>query len=163
VATNGSGRRRAEIKPLLWVLLGIAAGALAIVAVYVLTQGRETETPEEIAEQIARDWSSGQIDNIADVIASQVTSGIPGVQQLASGIIGNQIRQHIDWEIATPTRLGQNTYEVIATAGAPIEVRLLILDKRYRVSLDFKVVTNTKDRIAERWSPDLGSFKFQEN
>jgi hypothetical protein len=145
----------------MWVLLGIALAALVIGAVFVLTQ--ERETPEEIAEQVARDWTSEQVNNISDTIARQVTGGIPGVQQLASGVISNQIRQHIGWGYATPTRLSQNSYEVVATASAPIEVRLLILNKKYRVSLGFKVIVNTKSRTVERWSPDLGSFRLQEN
>jgi hypothetical protein len=150
-----------RVKPLWWVLLGAGIAALVFGAVFVLTQKREK--PQEIAKQVAREWTSHQVDSISDAIARQVTGGIPGLQQLASGVISSQIRNRIEWEYATPIRLGENTYEVVATASAPIEVRLLILDKRYRVSLGFKVVANTKDRTVERWSPDLGSFRFREN
>jgi len=139
--------------------IGAGIASVVLVALFVLLQARET--PEQIAAKVAREWTSESIDRISDAIAQPVTGGIPGLSAIASSVISSQIRQRITWEYSEPRESG-DLYEVIATASAPIEVNILIIQKRYTVSLSFRLLIDTKAKRVDSWTPDLKSFKFTE-
>ncbi|MSQ40315.1 MAG: hypothetical protein EXR55_01350 [Dehalococcoidia bacterium] len=82
--------KRANMKPLLYGLLGAGIASVVLIAAFVLIQ--ERETPEEIAAKVAQEWTADTIDSIADAITKQVTGGVPGLNEIASGAISGQIR-----------------------------------------------------------------------
>lgn len=152
--------RASTRRPLTYALLGAGIAAIVLVAVFVLLKPRER--PEDIAAQVAREWTRDSIDQVSGFIAQRAVGDIPLVKELAAGVISDQIRQRTVWTYSAPRRVGQNRYEVIATAAVPLEVKVLILQKKYAVSMDFKLNVDTKQKVVDNWAPDLGSFKFRE-
>ena len=153
--------RPSNRRPLIYALLGAGVATAVLVAVFVLTQARER--PEDIAAQVAREWTSDSIAQVASFISQRAVGDIPLVKEMAAGVISDQIRQRTVWTYSAPRRVGGDRYEVVATAAVPLEVKVLILQKKYAVSVDFKLNVDIKKKVVESWVPDLGSFKFRES
>ena len=74
---------------------------------------------EQVAEQVAKEWTSQTIGTIADAIAKLAVGETPGLEQLASSAIRAQIAERVTWSYSRPSKLEEHRYAVVATAMAP--------------------------------------------
>ena len=64
--------------------------------------GISKKDPEEVALGVAREWTRSSIDSISRLLGLAVTEGTPGLQNVASSLIGNQIKQRVEWTYSDP-------------------------------------------------------------
>ena len=121
--------------------------------------GISKEHPEEVALGVAREWTRSSIDSISRLLGLAVTEGTPVLQNIASSVIRNQIKQKVAWTYSDPEDLAGDSYRVIATGSAPLEVGLLTLKWSSTASADFEVVVDTAEKRVLEWKMVPKSFK----
>lgn len=116
------------------------------------------EKPESIAVKIAQEWTKSSIENVSSIISTAVVGNIPGVQQVSASIISDQIRKNITWSYSNPSKLADGRYEVIATASAPIEIKVIVIQQSYALLAEFPLKIDVKNKQVIDWK--FGAFKF---
>ncbi len=112
--------------------------------------GSSAENPEEVALEVAKEWTLSSIDNLSHMLGMAVTEGTPMLQNVASSLIRNQIKQKVEWTYADPEHSAQDRYRLIATGSAPLEVGLLTLKWSSTASADFEMLIDiVEKRILE--------------
>ena len=109
------------------------------------------EGPEEVALGVAKEWTRSSIDSISGLLGLAVTEGTPVLQNVASSLIGNQIKQRVEWTYSDPEDLVGDSYRVIATGSAPLEVGLLALKWRSTASANFEILIDTAEKRVLKW------------
>lgn len=135
-------------------LINIGRALLIIIMMAVLSNCSPVD-PAQIASEVAREWTSNNIDTVSKGIAGQVVSNNPLLEATVAVVISNEIKQGIDWEYSHPNKLDQNRYGVVATAFTLIEIPLL---GNYRASLNYNLEIDTKEKRVIKADIDAGSF-----
>ena len=112
-----------------------------------------------MALKVAKEWTRSSIDNVSSTLGLAVTEGTPVLQNVASSLIGNQIKQKVEWTYSDPEDSGGDSYRVIASGSAPIEVGLRTLKWRSTASADFELSIDTSERQVLRWKMVPKSLK----
>ena len=112
-----------------------------------------------MALKVAKEWTRSSIDNVSSTLGLAVTEGTPVLQNVASSLIGNQIKQKVEWTYSDPEDSGGDIYRVIASGSAPIEVGLRTLKWRSTASADFELSIDTSERQVLRWKMVPKSLK----
>ena len=81
------------------------------------------------------------------------------LQNVASSLIQNQIKQKVEWTYSDPEHSARDGYRVIATGSAPLEVGLLTLKWRSTASADFELLIDTTEKRLLEWKMVPQSFK----
>ena len=121
--------------------------------------GISKEDPEEVALGVAREWTRSSIDSISRLLGLAVTEGTPGLQNVASSLIGNQIKQRVEWTYSDPEDMAGGSYRVFATGTAPLEVGLLTLKWSSTASADFELLIDTAEKRVLEWKMVPKSLK----
>ena len=96
-------------------------------------------------------------------MAALVTGNVPIVSQIAGDVLTDQVRDNVAWSYSTPKRVGDEEYQVAATASVTLSVELPLLGtKVYVASLPFILDVDTKAKTVERWSLDALSATVEE-
>ena len=121
------------------------------------SSGFSKQDPAEVALELAREWTRSSIDNVSRMLGLAVTEGTPVLQNVASSLIGSQIKQKVEWTYSDPENLAGDEYRVIATGSAPLDVGLLTLKWRSTASADFELLVDTSERqlLGGRWCRSL--------
>ena len=112
-----------------------------------------------MALKVAKEWTRSSIDNVSSTLGLAVTEGTPVLQNVASSLIGNQIKQKVEWTYSDPEDSGGDSYRVIASGSAPIEVGLRMLKWRSTASADFELSIDTSERQVLWWKMVPKSLK----
>ena len=145
------------------VVAALAALILAVTVVGVSCGGGLDR--EEIATEVATEWSQDSIDTVSEVVvelllvapALRDTLGkLPTAETLLARLVADQIRDKIAWSYSTPAPDRQALYRVTATAAMEFEIDLPIIGEwPYAVTLPFHLLIDTDGRTVEEWSVDL--------
>ena len=118
------------------------------------------EDPADAALEVAKNWSSSNVNGISKNIAGMVAGSNPLIEAAVSASIGQQINQKISWEYSVPQKLAEERYRVIATAYSEIELPLL---GKYRISVNYNLEINTGQKQVISANIDPGSFAMRQN
>ena len=133
------------------ILIGVAA-----VGVFFLLQERVSE--EEIAAEVAREWSSSSIDEASEVVMGLLVGNIPIVTQIGGGALADRIRQEVRWSYSTPKCGDGGNCEVTATAAADLDINVpLVLNDTATIRMPFLLDIDTGEERVTGWNADLGS------
>jgi hypothetical protein len=121
--------------------------------------GVSKEDPAGVALELAREWTRSSVDNVADTLGLAVTEGTPVLDKIASSLIGNQIKQKVEWTFSDPENAAKDNFRVIATGSAPIEVGLLTVKWRSTASADFELSIDTSKNQVLWWKMVPNSLK----
>ena len=133
--------------------------ALLIVTVICIFFGCSPRDPAEIASEVAREWTSNNIDVVSKGIAGQVVGNNPLLETTIAVAISNEIKQRITWEYSQPNKLDKYKYVVITTASTQIEIPLL---GNYKVSLNYNLEIDTENKHILAADMDARSFAMTE-
>ena len=133
--------------------------ALLIVTVICIFFGCSPRDPAEIASEVAREWTSNNIDVVSKGIAGQVVGNNPLLETTIAVAISNEIKQRITWEYSQPNKLDKYKYVVITTASTQIEIPLL---GNYKVSLNYNLKIDTENKHILAADMDARSFAMTE-
>ena len=140
-------------------VLRIARRVLAtLVLVGILACTSENE--EQIAATVARDWTTSSVDRVSDSLGGAATGGIPGLGQVVTSVIRDQIRQKVSWTYSEPVKVGDGRYDVVATATAPVDIGILTFQRSYALSGNFELSINVEEKKVVDWRFDATSFQF---
>lgn len=117
------------------------------------------EDPADVALKVAKEWTRSSIDNVSNMLGLAVTAGTPALHNVASSLIGNQVKKKVEWTYSDPENLSADNYRVIATSSAPLEVGLLTLKWRSTASADFELSIDTSERQILWWKMVPQSLK----
>ena len=123
------------------------------------SSGFSKEDPAEVALKLAKEWTRSSIDNVSGMLGLAVTEGTPVLHNVASSLIGNQIKKKVEWTYFGPEKLSGDNYRVIATGSAPLEVGLLTLKWRSTASADFELSIDTSEIKLLWWKMVSKSLK----
>ena len=116
------------------------------------------DDPEQVALDVAKEWSANALDSVAEEIGDAVTSDIPVLSGLAGGFVRSQLAQGISWSFSNPAQSGDARYTVRATATATLAVSIPILGGQvYEVQAPFDLDVDTDAKTVVRWTIDLTS------
>ncbi len=114
--------------------------------------------PEDVAAQVARDWTSSSMVTVSDTLVAAAVGDTPILKQVAASVINHQVRKNVKWDYSRPSKVSTDRYTVIATASAPIEIKVLVLQQSYKLSAEFPLTVDTKNKKVLDWK--LGAFHF---
>ena len=121
--------------------------------------GFSKQDPKATAMEAAREWTRSSIDSVAQMLGLAVTEGTPVLQNAASSLIRNQIKQKVEWTYSEPGNLAEDRYRVIATGSAPLQIGLLTHKWKATVSADFELLIDTMEKRLTKWKMVPQSFK----
>lgn len=134
------------------------AYALLVIGVIVILVCCAPKDPVAIASKVAEDWAANNVDDVSKNIAGLVINNNPLLQTVVGATIANEINQRIKWEFLYPEKIEENQYVVIATAYAVVELPLL---GNYKLSVNYNLEIDTKNKKVMNFTIDAGSFAMQ--
>jgi hypothetical protein len=114
--------------------------------------------PAEIANKLAQEWASNNVDSVSSSIANLVANNNPLVEKAITMVIAKEINQRIAWEYSQPQKLAEQQYKVVATASSAIELPLL---GSYKVSVNYNLEIDIKQKQVTSANIDAGSFAMR--
>ena len=132
--------------------------ALILLAVAVVSIACGSEDPEQVAAEVALDWTNSAMGEVANVLAKVVTGDTPLLESAASSAIREQIKNKTEWNLSTASRLSKDRYQVVAGSRVPIDIDVLALKWSSIVSADFNLSIDTRTRWVVSWNVVPSSF-----
>ena len=132
--------------------------ALILLAVAVVSAACASEDPEQVAAEVALDWTNTAMGEVANVLGEVVTGGTPLLESVASSVIREQIQNRTEWNLSTASRLSEDRYRVVAGSRVPIDIDVLALKWSLTVSADFNLSIDTRTRWVVSWDVVPSSF-----
>ena len=130
---------------------------LLLLSVISVLWGCTPKAPAVIATQVAKEWSADNVKDVSKNIVDLISGDNPLVEMAVAMAIENQINQKIAWEYSEPRKLGEDQYEVIATAYTSIDVPLF---GSYKISLNYDLKIDTQHKQVISADTDISSFVF---
>lgn len=127
---------------------------LFIILTNVLSSCAPSE-PAGIAANLAKEWTTNNIDSVSKGIAAQVVRNNPLLEATISAVISNEIKYRITWGYSKPRKTDGDRYEVITTAAIPVEIPVL---GSYKISVNYNLQIDTKAKRVLSADMDAGSF-----
>ena len=112
-----------------------------------------------MALELAKEWTRSSIDKVSDMLGLAVTEGTPVLHDIASSLIGNQIKQKVEWTFSDPESTAEDRYRVVATGSTPLEIGLLTFKWRSTASGDFELLIDTSENQLLWWKMVPKSLK----
>ena len=131
---------------------------IAIITITLITVSCSS-SPKSIALDVAEEWTS-DVDTIASMsndITELFLENITGVDEWHTPNIKNQIGGKTSWNYSEASKLADNSYSVIATSTATINVPITGV---YRISADYQLTIDTAEREVTNWDLDASSFAY---
>ena len=122
------------------------------VALFLIMAGCSSQTPEEIALEVANEWTVSSIDRIADRLGKAAAGGAPLLDNIASSKIREQIEGKVQWRISNPSKISEEKYRVVAGASVPLDIRVAVVNWSGQIGADFLLQIDTKDKSVVRWA-----------
>jgi len=143
----------ARLSIIMLIILGLTLSAVSC----------DSENPEDVALQVAHDWTQDSVDEVASDIGSQMTGNLPVLEDIAASVIEEQIREGVSWNYSTPVKKSDGRYEVVAEAVVEVEITVpLLWTKTYDVSVDYELEVDTDSRRVVDSHLDLSSLRINE-
>ena len=147
---------------------GILIGALiAIVVLGVIGAGaylffQQARSDEEIALEVARDWSSSGIDDISELAMGLLVGNAPIVTQIGGGVLADKIRDKVAWSYSEARCPREGQCEVTATASAALDINIpFVFNDTVTIELPFDLDIDTGARRVNDWDADIGAASVQ--
>lgn len=119
-----------------------------------------TPTPEQIARDVAIEWTRTSVDEVAEYAAERVAGEIPVVRQLAGGWLRGQIDERIEWAYGDPRC--DPRCDVTVTASADVDVNIpFVMTDTVTVSVPFVLRIDTDERRVLDWNPNALGTRVQ--
>lgn len=115
------------------------------------------ENDEEIATNVAKDWTSENIAYVSEAVAEATISNIQAISSVSASQIEDQINENITWTYSEPTKISDKLYEVIAQATTTISIPVI---GSYSISAGFKLTIDTEQEEVSDYNIDIDSFEF---
>ena len=133
----------------------IAVIAVSVVVAFFLLQDRRTD--EQIAEAVAREWSSSSIDDISELTVGFLVGNAPVVTQIGGSALADRIRDNVAWSYSTPD-CQQGRCDVTATARANLDINIpLVMNETATIELPFDLEVDTGRELVTDWNADIAS------
>jgi hypothetical protein len=129
--------------------------SLLVIGTAIMLPGCAKKDPAVIAAEVAREWASGNIDNVSKNIAEQVASDSPIFKTIVAKTIEKDINSKLNWKYSEPRKIGEDRYEVVATAYTDIDLAIMGM---YTASIDYDLTIDTKNKKVITADMDPGSF-----
>ena len=147
---------RSRSKMLTGVLVAAVLIGVAAVGIFFLLQERMSD--EEIAAEVAREWSGSSIDEASEVVMGLLVGNIPVVTQIGGAALADRIRQEVRWSYSTPECGDGGHCEVTATAAADVDINVpLVLNDTASIRMPFLLDIDTGEERVTGWNAELGS------
>ena len=125
--------------------------------------GCSGESQEDIALEVAENWTDDSIENVSDSVVQLVVGEYPIVSRLAGDILATQIKERVSWTYRGIGSEGDDSYRVVATASVNLSISLPVIeDREYAVSLPIDLWIDTEDRSVDKWVPNISSASVTE-
>ena len=99
--------------------------------------------PEQVATEVAQQWTESSIDEVSRLLGEVVTGGTPVLERITESVIGMHIRERVQWSLSTPSKVAEDRYEVVASTRVPIDINLVALEWSSVVSVDLELSIDT--------------------
>ena len=137
----------------------IVVGVIGVGAYLYFQQAR---SDEEIALEVARDWSSSGIDDISELAMGLLVGNAPIVTQIGGDILADKIRDKVAWSYSEARCPSEGQCEVTATATAALEINIpFVFNDTVTVELPFDLDIDTGARRVTDWDADIGAASVQ--
>ena len=133
----------------------ITAIVVSVVVAFFLLQDQRTD--EQIAEAVAREWSSSSIDDISELTVGFLVGNAPVVTQIGGSALADRIRDNVAWSYSTPD-CQQGQCDVTATARANVDISIpLVMNETATIELPFDLEVDTGEELVTDWDAALAS------
>ena len=147
-----ASRSGALIKTLVAI---VVVGAIGVGAFLFFQQAR---SDEEIALEVARDWSSSSIDDISELAMGLLVGNAPIVTQIGGGVLADKIRDKVAWSYSEARCPREGQCDVTATASAALDINIpFVFNDTVTVELPFDLDIDTGARRVTDWDADIGA------
>ena len=133
----------------------MAVGILAVGAFWFLQQPR---SDEEIAAQVAREWTESSIDDISEMVMGLIVGNAPIVADLGANVLAERIRERVSWSYSDPNCPREGQCTMTATANASFEINIpFVLDETVTAKMPLDLYIDTDERQVANWNVDIRS------
>lgn len=129
--------------------------SLFIIGITIMLPGCVKKDPALIAAEVAREWTTGNIDNVSKNIAEKVASDSPIFKTIVAKTIEKDINSKLNWKYSEPRKTAEDRYKVVATAYTDINLAIMGM---YTASIDYDLTIDTKNKEVITADMDPGSF-----
>ena len=127
---------------------------LAMVLVFIFLVGCG-KTNEEIATDVAQEWTEYSFDAMEDVL-SFLLGSVPVLSRIASSAIMDQLGEKVVWSMQPPECREDGYCTVFANANADVDVYIpLIVDDTASINVPFSLFIDTSSKEVENWRADF--------
>ena len=159
VAIQRPAQRSGSQVKLAWVLVAAVVGALAIGAFWYFQM---QPSDEEIADSVAREWTSTSINDVSELVIGMVVGNAPIVAKVGGDLLTDKIRDAVSWSYSPADCPREGWCVVTTTATARFNVYVpFLLDDTVTVKVPFSLKIDTGERHVENWAMDVRSASVQ--
>ena len=133
----------------------VVVGVIGVAAYLYFQQAR---SDEDIALEVAREWSSSSIDDISELAMGLLVGNAPIVTQIGGDMLADKIRDKVAWSYSDARCPSEGQCQVTATANAALDINIpFVFNDTVTVELPFDLDIDTGDRRVTDWDPDIGA------
>ena len=123
-----------------------------------LVAGCSGMSDEEIAHQVAEDWTTSSIRHVTEDVMSYLTGNAPIVSQIAGGALVDEIADRVTWTYGTPRCSSDGDCTITATAKSEVDINIpFVMDETVTITLPFNLEIDTNDEEVAFSQPDFSS------
>ena len=143
-------------KVLVWSLMAVVVVGIVAAGVFYMLQARQS--PEEIAEAVAREWVSSSIDDVSELAMGYLVGNIPVVTRMGGDWLSDKIRENVTWTYSAPNCREDGRCDVTATARADLNINIpLVMSETATIAVPFHLNIDTDRERVANWSADIRS------
>ena len=136
----------------------VAIVILGIIGAGAYLYFQQARSDEDIALEVAREWSSSSIDDISELAMGLLVGNAPIVTQIGGNILADKIRDRVAWSFSEARCPLEGQCEVTATANAALDINIpFVFNDTVTVELPFDLDIDTGARRVTDWDPDIGA------
>ena len=126
--------------------------AMVLMVIFVLGCQKSSE---EIATEVADEWTESSFDAMEDVL-SYFLGSVPVLSRIASSAIMDQLQEKVVWNIQTPQCREDGFCTVFVNADADVDVYIpLVIDDTASISMPFRLFIDTGSKEVDNWRADF--------
>ena len=136
----------------------VAVIVVGVIGVGAYLHFQQARSDEEIALEVAKEWSSSSIDDISELAMGLLVGNAPIVTQIGGDILADKIRDKVAWRYSEAQCPSDGQCEVSATASAALDINIpFVFNDTVTVELPFDLDIDTGTRRVTDWDPDIGA------
>ena len=125
---------------------------VVLVSIFVAGCGK---SDEEIATEVAQEWTESSFDAMEDVLGFFLGS-VPVISKIASSAIMDQLEEKVVWSLQDPNCNEEKYCTVLANAKADVDIYVpLVVDDTASLSVPFSLLIDTSSKEVESWRADF--------